>query len=265
MTLIQHSKAEVGDFWDAASCGEALFLDGTEIADYAAQSEARYRLEPFIESFADFAGAKGKKVLEIGVGLGADHQRFAEAGAIVSGIDLTNRAIEHTRRRFELLGLASDLRQGDAENLPFADNTFDVIYSWGVIHHSPDTPRAARELMRVLKPGGRYAVMIYNRWSVIGLVLWLRYGLIGLKGLRAIYAQYVESPGTKAYTRREARQMFPGARVSTVLCSGDLMEGGSGQRHEGRMLDLARRVWPRRLIRQFPGLGLFMLIEGRKP
>lgn len=267
-----HSKEDVREFWDRASCGEDLYLASETREGYAAQAEQRYRLEPYILPFADFPRWKDRKVLEIGVGLGADHQKFAEAGAVLSGIDLTEQAVSHTRRRFALLGLASELATGDAENLPFDDGTFDLVYSWGVIHHSPDTSRAASEILRVLRPGGAFRVMIYHRWSIIGFMLWLRYGLLaGRPGrsLNDLYAHHLESPGTKAYGRAEARRLFEGAEnvsIRTVLTHGDLLEGEAGQRHRGRLLDLARRIWPRGLIRAvLPGAGLFMLIEGRKP
>ena len=91
----------------------------------------------------------------MGVGLGADHQRFAAAGARLTGVDLTERAIEHTRQRLAASGLSSQLQTADAENLPFANNSFDIVYSWGVLHHSPNTPKAVDEVWRVLRPGTR--------------------------------------------------------------------------------------------------------------
>lgn len=140
-------KRAVHDFWNAASCGEAQYLHGTERAAYAEEARIRYELEPYIPSFARFGDARGKQVLEIGVGLGADHLGFAQAGAHLYGVDLTPRAIEHTRRRLEAFGLQSTLETADAENLPFAKDRFDIVYSWGVLHHSPDTPRAIDELV----------------------------------------------------------------------------------------------------------------------
>src|SRR4029434_1670655 len=101
----------------------------------------------------DAASTRGLDVLEVGVGLGADHQLFAHAGARLTGIDLTERAIEHVRRRFEAFGLHSDLRVAHAEHLPFADSSFDLVYSWGVLHVTPDTAGAIREVWRVLRPG----------------------------------------------------------------------------------------------------------------
>ncbi len=122
---------------------------------YEAQAKARYDLEgEMIFGLAQFEKAKGLKVLEVGVGLGADHQQFAEAGADLYGIDLTERAVEHTRKRLVAFGLTSDLSVGDAENLDFSDESFDQVYSWGVLHHSLDTPKAIAEVWRVLKRGG---------------------------------------------------------------------------------------------------------------
>lgn len=269
---MEKNKQIVRDFWDKASCGEELYLGAPTADGYRRQAAERYRLEPYIEDFAGFDDWKDKRVLEIGVGLGADHERFARGGAILSGVDLTERGIDHARRRLAQAGLHSELKVGDAERLDFADDTFDLVYSWGVIHHTPDTPRAAREVLRVLKPGGSFRVMIYNKYSMIGLMLWARYGLLAGKPWRRledIYATHLESLGTKAYTKAEAAELFKGAealRIHTVLTHGDLLESEAGQRHRGRLLDMARKIWPRRIIRALaPQAGLFMLIAGRKP
>src|SRR6266436_7338433 len=114
---MEDQKRAVRDFWDAASCGENLYLQGETRESYQHQARHRYELEPYIIPFADFAGSRGKRVLEIGVGLGADHQRFAEAGADLYGIDLTERAVEHAQRRLGILQLVSKLCVGDAERL----------------------------------------------------------------------------------------------------------------------------------------------------
>lgn len=265
------AKQDVKDFWNAASCGEELFLPSQDAEGYRAEAKTRYELEPYILPFGAFETTSGQKVLEIGVGLGSDHQRFAEAGADLTGIDLTERAIEHTRHRLGLFGLTSTLATGDAENLGFADNSFDVVYSWGVLHHSPDTPKAIAEVHRVLKPGGEARIMIYYKWSIIGLMLWTRYGLLRGRpwtSLTEIYSRYLESPGTKAYSYAEARAlfaMFETVDITTVLTHGDLLESEAGQRHRGTALNLARAFWPRPLIRTFlPRSGLFMLIKARK-
>jgi SAM-dependent methyltransferase len=271
LNLNPNPKQAVHDFWNDASCGEALYLSGHDRESYEAQAMRRYELEPFILDFAKFDASRGSKVLEIGVGLGADHQRFASCGADLWGVDLTERAVEHTRHRLSCFGLASQIAVGDAENLAFADDSFDVVYSWGVLHHSPDTARAIQEVHRVLKVGGVARIMIYHTWSFIGLMLWVRYGLLRLRPfttLKSLYSRYLESPGTKAYSVSEAHDLFArfsNVQIDTVLTHGDLLSSDAGQRHQGRALDFARVIWPRRLIkRMFPRAGLFMLIEARK-
>lgn len=272
MPMNPTDKDLVRDFWNEASCGERLYLEGADADDYRRQARHRYELEPYIVPFADFAGARGLKVLEIGVGLGADHQRFAESGATLTGVDLTERAITHVRHRLAASGLRSDLQVADAESLPFADGSFDRVYSWGVLHHTPDTPRAFREVLRVLKPGGDARIMIYHTWSIVGYMLWIRYALLRLRpttSLRSIYARYLESPGTKTYTIPEARRLMTGfenVQVETVLTHGDLLSSAAGQRHRGPLLSIARAIWPRWLIRSLLAKhGLFMMIRGQKP
>ena len=179
--------------------------------------------------------------------------------------------MQHTRNRLAAFGLTSNLTVGDAENLNFPDEMFDLVYSWGVLHHSPDTPKAISEVFRVLKPGGVARVMIYHKWSIIGYMLYLRYALFLFRpftSLTKIYAQHLESPGTKAYSITQARQLFSAFRdvhISTPLGHGDLLTSQAGQRHKGPLLNFARKIWPRWFIRNFmPNSGLGMIIEATK-
>lgn len=265
-------KEAVHEFWNENSCGEQLYLKSEDQKGYAHQLEERYRLEPYIPAFAEFSTSSGKHVLEVGVGLGADHQSFAQAGAVMHGVDLTDRAIDHTKRRFEILDLKSELTVGDAENLPFEKNQFDIVYSWGVLHHSPDTQKAIQEVLKVLKPGGSARVMIYYKYSLIGLMLWMRYGLMRFRPfmpLAEVYSKYLESPGTKAYTYGEAEKLFEGfenIEIDSVLTHGDLLASNAGQRHQGPLLSIARKIWPRWFFKTFcPKNGLFLLIKATKP
>jgi SAM-dependent methyltransferase len=156
-------KAEVRRFWEAASCGEVYAEGGTAEEKLRQNGEARYRLEPYIREFARFWEGSGQDVLEIGVGMGADHLEWARSSPHhLAGIDLTPRAVSWTAQQLDAFGLKSDLREGDAENLPFADRSFSIVYSWGVLHHSPDTPRAFLEAYRVLRPGGTLRVLIWS-------------------------------------------------------------------------------------------------------
>ena len=116
--------------------------------------------------YVDFESLKGKDVLDVGFGSGFSVQLFVEAGAHVTGVDLTPWAVETTQRRLSAFGLEADIREGDAEQLPFANESFDLVFSWGVIHHSSDMDRALAELVRVCRPGGRVVIMVYNRRSL---------------------------------------------------------------------------------------------------
>jgi ubiquinone/menaquinone biosynthesis C-methylase UbiE len=109
---------------------------------------------------------RGKQVLEIGCGMGTMIMNWARNGAHVAAIDLNPIAVEQTTRRFALLGLDGDIREMDANELAFTDATFDYIYSWGVLHHSPNLTQSIRELFRVLRPEGEFGIMLYNRTSI---------------------------------------------------------------------------------------------------
>lgn len=265
------TKDDVRDFWDAASCGETYAGDNSD-AGMLRSYKIRYLLEPYIPTFAKFETGEGKDVLEIGVGMGADHLRWAQSQPrLLCGIDLTPRAIEWTRKRLALGKLNSKLQVADAENLPFPDASFDIVYSWGVLHHSPNTRKAFSEAARVLRPGGTARIMIYHTRSLTGFMLWARYSAKErrLLSLRHVYSTYLESPGTKAYTVAEAKALCRDAGFSKVvtkvqLGTGDLLLGAAGQRHQGRMLSLVKAIWPRPLFRLFtPGLGLFLMIEAK--
>ena len=265
---------DVHDFWNSESCGARHAEGDSEIEQFQSQEKLRYQLEPFIIDFARFDDFHSLDVLEIGVGFGADHSRIArsEPNSLV-GVDLTDRAIENTKARFEVLGLKSELKVENAENLSFEDNLFDAVYSWGVLHHSPNTEKCFEEVFRVLKPGGFAKIMIYHKHAPTGWMLWLRYGLLKLRpfvGMKEIYSSYLESPGTKAYSIEEARHLsksFSHFEANIELCTGDLLEADAGARHKGPFLSLARVIYPRFLIRllsRFVPIGLFMLITVKK-
>jgi len=162
----ENLKESVRAFWQANPCGTKFANAEVGTRDFFERvEEHRYRTEWHIPAAAGFDKTKGLRVLEIGCGLGTDGARFARAGAIYTGVDLTEAAIRLARRRFELENLPGEFRVADAEALDFADDSFDLVYSHGVLHHTPDTRRAVREVHRILKPGGRAVVMLYHRDS----------------------------------------------------------------------------------------------------
>lgn len=267
---MQEAKGAVRAFWDRQSCGEVYAEGESPRAQFAAQARARYQLEPYLRPFARFDG-RGKDVLEIGVGMGADHIEWArsEPHRLV-GIDFTRRAVDWTAERMGDEGLDAQVLVADAENLPFEDGSFDLVYSWGVLHHTPNTVRAFQEIRRVLRPGGTARAMVYHRPSIVGALLWIRYALLAghpRDSISDMYAAHLESPGTKGYTVDEGRvlvEAFTRATVRPQVSLGDLLEGAVGQQHESRLLRAAKAVWPRGLIQRFDGLGLFLLIDAVK-
>lgn len=159
-------KDRVRAFWQANPCG-TKFADAPPGTPrfYELVEEHRYSKEWHIPHAAGFTSARGLDVLEIGCGLGTDGAQFARAGANYTGIDLTEAAIELAQKRFELFNIPGRFQTADAERLEFADSSFDLVYSHGVLHHTPDTAGAVKEIHRVLRPGGRAVVMLYHRDS----------------------------------------------------------------------------------------------------
>ena len=159
-------KERVRAFWQQNPCG-TKFADASPGSRrfYELVEEHRYKKEWHIPTAAGFADSKNLSVLEVGCGLGTDGAQFAKAGAKYTGVDLTDAAIDLAKRRFDLFNLPGTFRVADAERLLFANNSFDIVYSHGVLHHTPDTATAVREIHRVLRPGGKAVVMLYHRDS----------------------------------------------------------------------------------------------------
>jgi ubiquinone/menaquinone biosynthesis C-methylase UbiE len=263
-TAIQ--KEEVLEFWNAEPCG-ARYLVGKE--DFDAHARARYALEPHIADFAQFQSARGLKVLEVGVGMGADYLEWLKAGAHATGVDLSPASIEKARRRCELAGYQPNLRVADAEQLPFPDDSFDVVYSYGVMHHSPNTVQCLREAWRVLQRGGQARIMIYHHPSITGAMLWLRYGLLHGKSLRQSVFDHLESPGTKSYTQAEALALLDGfmdVKMRVAFSPGDLLLHQPSLRFRSQFYRLIWKLFPRAMVRRFGRRwGLFLLITATKP
>src|SRR5262249_23704833 len=158
---------------------------------------------------------------------------------------------------------------GDAENLPFAAESFDIVYSYGVIHHSPDTQRAISEIHRVLRPNGRARIMIYHSRSWIGLMLWAAHCAARSnpwKSPRWTMYHHLESPGTKSYARAEARRLFEAfsqVSVTTQLSHGDLLLMRPSPKYAA--LRLLWSLYPRPLVRLTGNaFGTNLMIEATK-
>lgn len=263
---IGNLKDEVRDFWDSGPCGTRYLSEADKFENH---SQTRYALEPYIQEFAQFASARGLRTLEVGVGMGADYLQWLKAGAIATGVDLSPMSLEQARCRCKLAGYTPDLRVADAENLPFADATFDLLYSYGVMHHSPDTEKCIQEALRVLKPGGSLKIMLYHHRSLTGAMLWLRYGMLRGKSLRRTVYERLESPGTKTYTQNEVRQMLEGFKdvhIRQAFSPGDLLLHRPSQKFQSWFYRAVWKLYPRFFVRTFgKPWGLFLLIDARKP
>lgn len=214
---------QVYDYWNETVCCSTHASSAPLSRDYFEEIEAyKYINEPEIHAFAQFSRFHGKEVLEVGVGAGTDFLQWVRSGAIATGVDLTPAGIEHAEIRLKQYNLeANDLRVANCEELPFADNSFDLAYSWGVIHHTPDSEKALSELVRVTKPGGTIKVMVYNRHSLVAYYRWYQMALSKgkpWKSLAWVLDNHMESQGTKAYTGEEMTAMFTrmGAQVQSV-------------------------------------------------
>jgi ubiquinone/menaquinone biosynthesis C-methylase UbiE len=247
-------KNRVRAFWQAHPCGTKFSDAEMGSREFFDRVEAhRYAKEWHIPDAADFAAAKGLRVLEIGCGLGTDGVQFAQAGADYTGVDLTEAAIDLARKNFEQRSLQGEFKVADAESLDFAAESFDLVYSHGVLHHTPDIARAVREIHRVLKPECRAIVMLYHRDSYnyrVGIRILRRAGsglLKNERGIKLVHRMtgepidslreharilkastngYLSSdeflsqstdgagnPLARVYSRREARQLFKGFRA----------------------------------------------------
>jgi ubiquinone/menaquinone biosynthesis C-methylase UbiE len=274
-------KSSIRAYWERESCGTRYADEAERVRYFAEISAARYRLEPYIPPFADFPSAAGKRVLEIGVGAGADFENWCRYAEHATGIDLTERALQLTGERLRLQGIAPQrygLSRADAEHLPFADGSFDLVYSWGVLLCAPDVQQAFREVRRVLRPGGTFRGMIYHVPSWVGFLLYAQHGLLRgqpRRTLKDVLYHHLESPGTQAFSVAEGRQItesagFVAVTLRTKLNHGDLLQIEPSHKYRAFPMSvvfrLATALYPRWLIRSLGDrYGLNLMIEARRP
>lgn len=167
----------VQDFWQNHACGDALVgglrdrFSGDYEKFFTDYDHFRYEIERHLPACFDALKVGGLRMLEIGLGQGADSESLIRRGARWSGVDLTAESVERVRTRLTLRDLPfDDLKEGSVLDLPFPDDSFDMVFSHGVLHHVPEISRAEREIHRVLRPGGELVIMMYARWSLNYLV-----------------------------------------------------------------------------------------------
>ena len=205
--------------WNATACGE---LEGDKNSvDYFLKVEAdRYARQPWQRDYFNFGAFAGQRVLEIGVGQGTDLMQFARAGARCAGVDITDNHLRLTERNFSLQGKSVALYKADATKLPFADQSLDCVYSFGVIHHIPEAQDVVAEIFRVLRPGGRVMTAFYYKWSAFHLFTkiichGIRCGWLVSKGYAGLLATIEQGadgvsikPFVKLYSKRDMRRLF---------------------------------------------------------
>jgi len=163
------SEKAIREFWDAHPCGESQVERlSSDYEDFFRRYDAfRYRREAHIVRRLDAIDFKGKQVLEIGLGQGADSEQIIRRGAIWSGIDISAESVNRVATRLQCRGLAyARLERASALEMPFPDDCFDIVFAHGVLHHIPDVLTAQSEIARVLKPGGCLIAMLYARRSL---------------------------------------------------------------------------------------------------
>jgi ubiquinone/menaquinone biosynthesis C-methylase UbiE len=163
--------------------------------------EERYSTYPWLYEVAEFRKHQGEEVLEIGCGTGSDLLQFAKHGALATGIDLTTKHVELARKR---VGDLAIVHEADARNLPLGDDSFDYVYSHGVLHHTDEPEQVVREMFRVLRPGGRINVHVYALWSCATL--------LGIRKYGWEWKQHIENSEAPVhidlYTGRKLRRLF---------------------------------------------------------
>jgi ubiquinone/menaquinone biosynthesis C-methylase UbiE len=220
--------SRVREYWNARPCNIRHSPKPVGSREYFDEVEARkYFVESHIPRFAEFERWRGKKVLEIGCGIGTDTISFARAGAQVTAVDLTEKSLEVARQRAQVFGFQDRVKfyQADAEKLSESVpvEKYDLIYSFGVIHHTPHPENVLGQIRKYAAPGTTVKIMVYYRWSWKVLWILFAYGKGQFWKLDRLIADYSEAqtgcPVTYSYSRASGRRLLEehGLRVTEVM------------------------------------------------
>ncbi len=251
---------EVRTFWDRQPCNIHHSTAPVGSAEWSRQITERKRfVEPHIPGFAQFERWRGKRVLELGCGIGSDTLEFARAGAKIEAVDISMESLKLAWERFKLEPFVATFTCADAEgDLPFrpnADGTFDLAYSFGVLHHTPHPELALLNMHALLKPGGELRIMVYAKWSIKHL-------------LRQQPEAQSCCPIAHTYTKKQARALVEAAgfQVESITKT-HIFPYRIADYIQHRYVKLwPYRVMPARLFSWLEArLGWHILIVARKP
>lgn len=226
MNFSKISIEKVRKFWDSRPCNIKRSSARIGTKKYFNEVEKRkYFVEPHIPRFAEFEKWKGKKVLEIGCGIGTDTINFARSGARVTAVDISGESLKIARKRAKVYGLSHRITfyQANAERLSdtVPVEPYDLIYSFGVIHHTPNPDKAIKELTRYCSRQTTIKIMVYHRWSWKVLWILLKYGKGIFWQLDQLIAKYSEaaigSPVTYVYSKNEAKQLLKDFNIKEMF------------------------------------------------
>lgn len=221
-------KEEIKQSWDGFICYPKGLVEKTQVevgekVFFETIQMDRYLNHPYILTLLGGLNCQGKKVLEIGCGAGSDLVHLARKGALVTGIDLSSKSVALARKHCRCFGVKAKLLSADAEHLPFKDNSFGVVYSMGVLHHTPGIQNAISEVYRVLEPGGEAIVMLYHKnfltyWLKLFLCRWLLTGkfLVNKFERTVNDLEYPGCPWVKLYSKNDALRMFKSAGFEDI-------------------------------------------------
>jgi 2-polyprenyl-3-methyl-5-hydroxy-6-metoxy-1,4-benzoquinol methylase len=191
--------AQVRDYWNTRIHDLSITTQPIGTKGFFDQLE-EYRFDKlqYLPRLVDFGSYRGLRLLEVGCGVGTDLVRFARGGAIVTGIDLSEQAIDLCHRNLVTNGVAGDVRVMNGEQMTFADNTYDVVYAHGVLQYTPNPNAMIRELHRVLRPGCPSIVMVYNRYS------WLNF----MSKMMHVDLEHDDAPVFLTFSQSELRELL---------------------------------------------------------
>ena len=261
------ARIEAQKQWNARACGE-LPGDKQSVDYFDAVARDRYHHQPWMHDYFKYERVAGQHVLEIGIGQGTDMMQFAKGGAICHGVDITANHLKLTALNARLRGYEVDLHEADATRLPFADNTMDCVYSFGVLHHIPEIDKVVSEINRILKPGGRVMIALYHKWSAFHLFSkllanGLRNGCLfskGYDGLLATIEMGADGVNVKPYVR-----LFSKPEVQHLMRAFKQEDLSIHQLHEDHFWPaFVGRALRRYLIQLEPRMGWYVAYQGVK-